>query len=253
MTQKLTDGRFLHGQKWERFSVQETQADFYVSPDGNDYWSGTLPSPSANNNDGPFATIERAREAVHLLKQKVYSEKKPPIEKRFIGSPYKYGDGRDILVLIRGGYYSLDKPLQFGPDDGGERVETDLPTGAFEFHKLKDYFVTYSAYPGEIPIISGGKKITNWRKEKEKWITDIKGMEVKKLLANGKSQTLARTPNEGYFTLSEMPESTTEFKFREGELKQWSDMETNKIIMLLRWHTGVNSIAKIDMKNNIVH
>ena len=90
--------------------------------------SGTLPSPHANHHDGPFATIERAQEAVRLLKQHVYSEKKPPIEKRFIGSPHQYGEGKDILVLIRGGYYSLEKPLQFGPDDGGERVETDLPT-----------------------------------------------------------------------------------------------------------------------------
>lgn len=37
------------------------------------------------------------------------------------------------------------------------RIETDVPTGAFKFHKLKDHFVTYAAYPGETPIISGGK------------------------------------------------------------------------------------------------
>lgn len=264
MTQKSSNGRFLRGQKWERFSVQEAQADFYVAPDGNDSWSGTLPSPNVNNNpltpfgkgdknDGPFATIERAQEAVRLLKQQFYSEKKPPIEKRFIGSPHKYGVGKDILVLIRGGYYSLEKPLNFGSDDGGERVETDLPTGAFEFHKLKDHFVTYAAYPGETPIISGGKKITSWLKEKEKWVTDVTGMEIKKVLANGKAQTLARTPDEGYFTPPEMPESPTEFIFREGDIKQWHNMENNRIIMLLRWHTGVNSIAKIDTENNIVH
>jgi len=168
MKQKSSDGRFLRGQKWERFSVQETQADFHVAPDGNDSWSGTLPSPNENENDGPFATIEYAQEAVCSLKQQIYSEKKQPIEKRFIGSPHKYGAGKDILVLIRGGYYSLEKPLNFGSDDGGERVETDLPTGAFEFHKLKDHFVTYAAYPGETPIISGGKKITSWRKEQGK-------------------------------------------------------------------------------------
>jgi hypothetical protein len=253
MTQKSADGRFLHGQKWEKFSVQEAQADFYVALNGNDFWSGTLPSPNADKNDGPFATIERAQKAVRSLKQRVYSEKKPPIEKRFIGSPHKYGKGKDILVLIRGGYYSLEKPLNFCPDDGGERVETDLPTGAFEFHKLKDHFVTYAAYPGETPIISGGKKIISWRKEKEKWVTDVTGMGIKKVLANGKAQTLARTPNEGYFTPPEIPESTTEFKFREGDLKQWPNMENNRIIMLLRWHKGVNSIARIDTENNIVH
>lgn len=253
MKQGSNDGRFLHGQKWERFSVQIEKADFYVSPDGDNSWSGTLPSPNASYNDGPFGTIERAQEAVCLLKQNVYSEKKLPIEKRFIGSPHRYGDGRDILVLIRGGYYSLDKPLLFGSEDGGEIVETDLPTGAFEFHKLKDYFVTYAAYPGEIPIISGGKKITSWQKEKEKWVTDVKGMEIKKLLANGKVQILARTPNNGYFTPTEMPESTTEFRFRKGDIKQWSGIENNRIIMLLRWHTGTNSIASIDTENSVIH
>jgi len=249
----MADGRFLRGEKWKRFSVEEAQADFYVSPDGNDSWSGTLSSPNANRNDGPFATIERAQEAVRCLKKQVYSEKKPPVEKRFIGSPHKYGEGKDILVLIRSGYYSLEKPLRFGPDDGGERVETDQPTGAFEFHKLKDQFVTYAAYPGETPIISGGKKITSWRRENGKWVTDAKGMDIKRILANGKVQTLARTPNEGYFTPSEMPASTTEFKFRQGDLEQWHDMNNNRIVMLLRWHTGVNSIARIDTENNIVH
>ena len=253
MTEKLADGRFLRGERWERFSLQEAQADFYVAPDGDDSWSGTLPSPNANKDDGPFATIERSQDAVRLLKQRVYSEKKPPVEKRFIGSPHKYGKGKDILVLIRGGYYSLEKPLQFAPDDGGERVETDLPTGAFEFHKLKDHFVTYAAYPGEKPIISGGKRITSWRKEREKWVADAEGMEIQKLLANGETQTLARTPNEGYFTLPEMPASTTEFKFREGDLKEWPNIENNRIVMLLRWHTGVSAIAKIDPENNIVH
>ena len=34
MAQQSGDGGFLRGQKWERFSVQHTQADFNVVPDG---------------------------------------------------------------------------------------------------------------------------------------------------------------------------------------------------------------------------
>ena len=253
MAPRSSDGRFLRGQKWEKFSVREAEANFYVAMDGDDSWSGTLPSPNGHKNDGPFASIERVQEAVRLLKQQVYAEKKPPIDERFIGSPHKYGTGEDILVLIRAGYYSLEKPVQFGPDDGGERVETDLPTGAFEFHKLKDYFVTYAAYPGETPIISGGRRITSWQEEKGKWVTDVQGMDITRVLANGEVQTLARAPDEGYFTPPEMPESTTEFKFREGDLEQWPNIENNRIVMLLRWHKGVNSIAEIDTKNNVIH
>ena len=41
-----------------------TAADFYVATDGNDAWSGTLASPNAEKSDGPFATLQRARDAV---------------------------------------------------------------------------------------------------------------------------------------------------------------------------------------------
>ena len=245
------DGKLLRGERWKKFSIQDTQADFYVAPDGNDSWSGTLAEPNSDKSDGPYATIERAQKAVRLLKKEVYTDKKEPIEKRWIGSPHKFGEGRDILVLIRGGYYSLEQPLHFAPEDGGERCETDLPSGAFEYHKLKDYYVTYAAYPGEIPIISGGRKITSWSKERGKWVTFVEGVEIKKLIVNGKTQTLARTPNEGYFTPPEMPESIREFKFRKGELKQWPNMKDNRIIMLLRWHRGVNAITEIDEKHQV--
>ena len=37
-------------------------ADFFVSPQGNDDWSGRLAEP--NKDDGPFATVARAQQAV---------------------------------------------------------------------------------------------------------------------------------------------------------------------------------------------
>ncbi|MGO7286873.1 right-handed parallel beta-helix repeat-containing protein, partial [Rhizobium ruizarguesonis] len=36
---------------------------FYVSPDGKDTWSGLLPTANQQGGDGPFASIERARDA----------------------------------------------------------------------------------------------------------------------------------------------------------------------------------------------
>ena len=249
----LFDGKLLRGENWSKFSVQDNKADFYVSPDGNDTWSGTISSPNTSKTDGPFATLERAQEAVRLLKSKVYTEKKDPVEKRWVGSPHKYGEGKDILVLIREGYYSLEKPLFFGPKDGGERCETELPSGAFEYHKLKDYYVTYAAFPGESPIISGARKINSWHKNKEKWVTTVKDLDIKKLIANDNVQTLARIPNTGYFTPAVTPEKTTEFQFNKGDLKKWPDLQDSKIVMLLRWHTGVNSISDVDEKKRIAY
>ncbi len=247
------DGKLLRGEKWKKFNNDGATADFYVAMNGNDNWSGKFAEPNANKSDGPFASIQRAQEAVQALKNEVYKPKSEPIEKRWIGSPHVFGKGKDILVYIRGGYYSLEETITFATDDGGERVETNLPTGAFEYHKLKDYYVTYAAYPGEKPVISGGQRINNWKKNKKYWVTKVKGIEVGKLLLNEEMQPLARIPNEGYFKPSELPKSRESFKFHPGELKEWDNIEDNRIVMLLRWHTGVNSIKKIDEESQMVY
>jgi hypothetical protein len=68
-----------------------TSADFYVAPNGHDYWPGTLAEP--------FATVDRARRAVESLKSKV--------------------NGRTIRVLIRSGTYYLPSTWTFTSQDSG--------------------------------------------------------------------------------------------------------------------------------------
>ena len=166
------DGKILEGEAWLPFSYPE-KADFYVSPSGSDNWTGTLAEPNTAGTDGPFLTLERAQKAVRDLKSKIFLPKSAPIEKRWIGSPHPFGKGKDILVYLRGGTYSLKQPLVFNPADGGERIETNLPTGAFEYHKLKDHYVTYAAYPGEKPVISGGIPVNGWTKKSNVWTAKI--------------------------------------------------------------------------------
>ena len=101
-------------------------ADFYISPQGSDQWSGGLPVPEASGNDGPFATLEKARDAVRKLDRKGKS---------------------DVLVLIRGGNYELKKTVVFDRSDSGEGGAT----------------ITYAAFPGETPVFSSGKKISGWK------------------------------------------------------------------------------------------
>lgn len=248
--QTIRSGKLLRGEKWQRFVPTET-ADFYVATNGNDSWSGTLAAPNTDNSDGPFATVGKAQKAVRELKTKIYSPKDEPVETRWIGSPHELGKGRDIVIYIRGGYYSLNEPLVFAPEDGGERVETNLPTGAFEYHKLRDYYVTYAAYPGEKPVISAGKPISNWEKNGTVWTSKVSDHNVEMLLANGKLQTLARTPNKGYFTPPSVSKTTGELPFKPGDIQNWKNMEDNRVTMLLRWHSGHNSFAKIDEEKGI--
>ncbi len=247
---KLPDGKLLRGEKWQPFSYPE-KADFYVSPQGNDSWSGTLAVPNTAKTDGPFLTIRRAQKAVFELKSKVFFPKDQPVEKRWIGSPHPLGRGKDILVYIREGYYYLKQPLIFNSEDGGERVETNLPTGAFEYHKLKDHYVTYAAYPGEKPVISGGVPVKGWKKTGKVWTARFNSDTAAMLVVNGKRQVLARTPNEGYFVPPVISKSTGELFFNKGEIKLWKEMEDNRVVMLLRWHTGFNTITKVDEKNRI--
>jgi len=244
------DGKLLQGEEWLRFDYPE-KADFYVSTKGNDNWSGTLPEANAQGNDGPFLTIERAQKAVRELKSKVYFPKDAPVEKRWIGSPHPFGRGKDILVYIRGGYYYLGKPIIFEPGDGGERVETNLPTGAFEYHKLKDQYVTYAAYPGEKPVIAGEKQVTAWRSSKNLWTAGVDADTTAGLIIDGKMKTLARTPDTGYLIPPEISRSTDEMYFNKGDLKNWKDLAGNRVVMLLRWQTGINSIVSIDEKNRV--
>ncbi|HEX72367.1 MAG TPA: hypothetical protein ENN65_03525, partial [Candidatus Hydrogenedentes bacterium] len=40
---------------------------YFVATNGNDAWSGTQPAPTADGQDGPFATLHRAQEAVRAV------------------------------------------------------------------------------------------------------------------------------------------------------------------------------------------
>ncbi len=50
------------------FAVAADPVVFYVSPGGNDAWSGKIADPARNKKDGPFATLERARDAIRALR-----------------------------------------------------------------------------------------------------------------------------------------------------------------------------------------
>ena len=76
-----------------------TKAQFYVSLDGSDDWSGTLAAPNPEKTDGPFRSLERARDAVRERMKSKTAE--------------------DVLVLIRGGRYELSKTVVFGLEDSG--------------------------------------------------------------------------------------------------------------------------------------
>jgi len=105
---------------------------FYVAPNGNDSWSGMLPAPNKAKTDGPFATLQRAVEAIRKLKQQQGGKLKQP-----------------VTVYLRGGTYFLGQPIVLTPEDSGN---PQAP-------------ITFRAYRNEKAIISGGRRITNWKRK----------------------------------------------------------------------------------------
>jgi len=97
-------------------------ADFYVAQNGNDAWSGKLPAPNAARTDGPFASLERARDAVRRIKPR---------------------SQRPIVVLVRGGEYRRAAPFELGAADSGTPGSP----------------VVYRACPGEEVRITGGVRV----------------------------------------------------------------------------------------------
>jgi len=120
---------------------QEDGVTWYVSIEGNDAWSGKRDTPNAEGTDGPFASVSRAVQAARDLKSAQ-------------GSAFQQA----LTIVLREGTHFLAEPLALGPDVSGS---ADCP-------------VTFAAYPGERPVLSGGRRIANWHKVDERlWQADL--------------------------------------------------------------------------------
>lgn len=140
--------------------------DLYVSPNGNDAWSGSLLTPAQDGRDGPFATLTRARDETRRLK-----------------AAGKLGDG--VIVNLRAGTYRLTEPLALGPQDGGT---SQMPV---VWRAARDEKVSLTA---ALPV-SGFQK---WKGQIV--VADLKGTPLEKvafrqLFFRGERQIMARYPN----------------------------------------------------------
>src|SRR5262249_4644184 len=148
--------------------------------------------------DRPFATLARARDAVSRLKA---------------DGGLKAG----ATVLVRGGTYRLTEPVLFGPEDSG----------------TKDRPVVYAAYPGEKPILSGGRVIPDWRPaEGKRWATKLPAgsgglWRFTQLFVDGKRQTRSRLPDtddwHGWWRAT--GGATDVLRFSEKTLRTWPNVE----------------------------
>lgn len=206
-------------------SAAEPTADFYVSPQGSDDWSGTLSEPNPKKSDGPFATLERARDAVRALK-------KP--------------QSKNILILIRGGTYRLNKPVVFGLQDSGQKETT----------------ITYAAWPGEKPVFTSGQEISNWKKVTTSlpglpqvavgkvWVAKVSNRFLS--LYDGKG-LLPRARSKGFIPLA--GGSRNRLHFPMGKLKNWPNVQDVEIVVRPHhaWIVNILPLASVDEQKQIAH
>lgn len=213
----------------------KTKTVFYVSPQGNDNWTGKLPEPSRTPKDGPFATIARARDAIRAIKSKGK-----------LASAVK--------VLIRNGMYELAETLTFGPDDSGTAKAP----------------ITYAAYPGEAPVISGGRVIEGWTigelNGKPCWRTQLDDVASGKwnftqLFVNGQRRSRTRRPAEGYYRFTGVPQGTkgmfkgvTAAGFAENHFQgSWHNIEDVDLVTIQHWFDSHLKIKQVDEQAKVVH
>ncbi|MCC6239817.1 MAG: right-handed parallel beta-helix repeat-containing protein [Phycisphaerales bacterium] len=221
--------------------------EFYVSPAGNDRWSGKKPSARKGRTDGPFKTIERAQKAVRALKKK----------------------GRlstAVKVWLRGGLYELNKPLVFtSADSGTSRLKTErlqLPMT-----------ITYAAYQDEQPVISGGRRITGWKPARvngcDAWVCTIPPVRQGKwnftqLWVNGQRATRPCTDKKRLFQITQLLgkvcwEGTVwqmydtgqdTFQFKQGDLQDWHNVQDVDFVALHFWIESRIPFAAINVKTH---
>lgn len=189
---------------------------FYVSTEGSDTWSGRAAEPNRTRTDGPFRTLARARDAVRQMKvQHTLSE--------------------PVTVFVRQGRYDLAAPLIFTPDDSGTNRAP----------------VVYAAYPGEVPMVSGGREIAGWKPATGAklpaahgvWMTDVPEVKEGKwyfheLFVNGGRRQRARSPNTGFFRVDGKVSAgnPAQFKYHDADLQpQWARQDDVEVVGLQKW------------------
>jgi hypothetical protein len=190
----------------------------HVSPAGDDHWSGRLAEPDAKLTDGPLATPQRARD---LLRERRRAGTLPAA----------------VEVRLHAGRYRLSEPLVFTPEDSGP--------------------VTWTAAPGEAPVLSGAVPVTGWRVESLRglpvWTTDASALvkahgSFRSLFVDGEHRPRPRLPKEGFWRIESVPgrplggdhwknlfEGSDAFVAAPGTVQAWRHLADVEAVVLHFW------------------
>jgi hypothetical protein len=192
----------------------------WVAPGGNDAWPGTP--------DQPFATLERARDAVRTLPQDLRMH-------------------HDVTVYLRDGQFRLDGPLTLRPQDSGQGGHN----------------VIYRAAPGEHPVVSASTRIpgASW----EPWLfgvwrAPVGDVQSRQLYVDGVRATRARTAAWplGYHPQWSASAANSGIAFdalAEGDPASWTNVGDIEAVNLAQWkmtRVPLSAIATTGSGNGLI-
>lgn len=213
--------------------VARKETCFFVSPSGDDRWTGAHAMPLPDGSGGPFATPARALQAVAEHKR-------------------QSGSAETVRVVFRGGTYFLHEPIHLGPEHGG----------------TPEALTILQAYPGEQPILSGGRRITGWKSGtvngKNCWVADLP--EVKQgtwyftqLFVDGQRRARTRLPREGFHRFAELPEGklgifggARSARYEQGHFQRWRNLDDVEVTTLQFWFANHLWIDALDEASRTV-
>jgi hypothetical protein len=171
---------FLSGRapaQGENTAPRGGEVRIFVSPDGNDSWSGKLDGPVADRSDGPLASMTGARDRIRSL--------------RAAGTP-----AGPIRVVFAEGNYRLVAPLLFLPEDSGT---ADCP-------------IVYQSAKGEKPVFTGGTGLTGFVDTGGGvWTLRVPGeLRFEQLTVDGRHFRRACSPNHSFFSARAVEEKILE-------------------------------------------
>ena len=210
-------------------SSRFTNLTIYVSPSGNDGWSGVLPSANPRHSDGPVAGIQRALEIIRKRRKA------------------RNNRALSVRILLRGGIYELKKSIILEPEDSGT---AQMP-------------LVIAAYPGEKPVISGGVTVGNWKARRDGlWEAPapaaMNAQAINQLFVRGQRQDRPRLPDKNWYFMAGLVERqelrNRAFLFEKGQLNpNWYALRDVEVVSFESWTTERQWLQTIDPKTDTAY
>jgi hypothetical protein len=152
----------------------------------------------------------------------------------------------DIIVYLRGGTYPQAATLAFGNADSGK--------GKF--------YVKYMAFPGERPLITGGRVVSGWTVSdatNDIYSADAGTTAFRQLYVNGVKATRARSPNLGangeanFYRLSGWDKAAHNVQHAAAYLSNWTNLSKVEMHLMTAWADNTLRLASVSTSGNTAY